>query len=99
LKYLLVQPYADDPHRFEYATVVSTHQTADAAFAALTRYAIRMKEQGTPRRTRSNCSWWTSSDGRFGDEIRLGVRLVETEMVDARSSSRDLSRSTLTSPI
>jgi len=47
LKYLLVQPYADGPHRFERATVVSTHQTADGTFAALECYsAIRMEEQG-----------------------------------------------------
>ena len=46
LKYLLVQPCADGPHRFEYATVVSTHQTADRAFPTLMRYAIRMEVQG-----------------------------------------------------
>jgi hypothetical protein len=46
LKYLLVQPYDQGPHRFEHATVVSTHPTADGAFAALERYAERMEEQG-----------------------------------------------------
>ena len=46
MKYLLVQPYADGPQRFERATVVSTHQTVDGAFAALARHASRLEEFG-----------------------------------------------------
>ena len=41
-KYLLVQPHADGQHRFERATVISTHQTEDGAFAALARYGSRL---------------------------------------------------------
>jgi len=85
LKYLLVQPCADGPHRFEYATVVSTHQqrTGPSRPSCAMPSGWRCRGFGP---TRSNCSSWTRNDGRFGEEIRLGVRLVETASVDATAS-------------
>lgn len=45
MKYLLVQPVPGE-HRFERATVVSTHQTPDAAFAAIACHASRLEGFG-----------------------------------------------------
>ena len=46
MKYLLVQPYADGPHRFERATIVSTHPTADGVFVAFDHHVSRLEGFG-----------------------------------------------------
>ena len=47
----IVQPYTDGPRRLVHATVVSSHGTADQAFAELSRVRSVLRRYGLPADT------------------------------------------------